>query len=150
MFGRIFRGNTNMSSLKFYLGSVKRCLTQMVLCALLILAGGNATAQTFLAVFSTDSDGPGTLRAAIDVANDPPVVFSPPIYIVFEIPGPGPHTIHNPGSMDPLVLTANNVIIDSTIVQTTGTNFETKSEYDGSPLIRITGPRSGTAKLTRA
>ena len=81
-----------------------------------------------LVVTNANDSGPGSLRAAIQHANDP----GPRDTITFNIPGAGVHTIR-PTTVNGLPSLNQPVVIDAT----------TQPGYSGTPLIEISGEDAG-------
>ena len=79
-----------------------------------------------ITVTNAADDGPGSLREAIAMTNASPG----PDWIVFDIPGPGPHTIE---PLTPLPEITDPVTIDGT----------TQPGYEGSPVIELSGAEAG-------
>ena len=81
-----------------------------------------------LVVTNANDSGPGSLRSAIQHANDP----GPRDTITFNIPGAGVHTIR-PTTVNGLPSLNQPVVIDAT----------TQPGYSGTPLIEISGENAG-------
>jgi titin len=77
-------------------------------------------------VINTDDSGEGSFRQALRDANE----HHGRDTIIFDIPGPGPHTIQ---PLSPLPTITNAVVIDGT----------TEPGYDGTPLILLDGQSAG-------
>ena len=98
-----------------------------VLCAMALIALGAApAAATVFTVNNTNDSGAGSLRGAIQAANND---VSGPHRIVFNIAGAGVHTIHLLSSLDSAT---NPVAID-------GTTQPGYNPNGGGPLIEIDG-----------
>ncbi len=85
----------------------------------------SAPAATFTVTSAAD-DGAGSLREAIAMAN----ANAGPDWIVFDIPGPGPHTIE---PLMPLPEITDPVTIDGT----------TQPGFQGNPVIELSGAEAG-------
>src|SRR5689334_19472307 len=101
--------------------------------------------QTFV-VTTTDDDGDGSLRAAIDAANNTPNESDGPDQITFAIPGDGVHIIA-PASELPTI--SDPVIIDG-YTQSGAAANDMASGDDATVLIQISGASApeGTDGLT--
>jgi parallel beta-helix repeat protein len=77
---------------------------------------------TDFTVINTNDDGPGSLRQAIQDANDSPGDDT----ISFDIPGPGPHTINLASELPSITET---VMIDAT----------TDPDFAGTPIVELNG-----------